>query len=93
LDYHGYRKHMMVLFHSWELVAVLVWHNPIYVAGVLGYIGHVTSDQLFNPVRPLAYFIFYRAYRKFRVGWLDRSATPDPDFGPTPFWATCEPSL
>lgn len=79
--YHGYRKHMIVLFHSWELVAVLlasllVWHNPIYVAAALGYVGHVTSDHLLNPVRPLAYFISYRAYRKFRIEWLERIAPP-----------------
>jgi len=96
--YHGYRKHMIVLFHSWELVAVLlasllVWHNPIYVATALGYVGHVTSDHLLNPVRPLAYFISYRAYRKFRIEWLERIAPSDLDSGPKPLWATFEPSL
>ena len=96
--YHGYKQHMIVLFHSWELVAVLlasllVWHSPIYVAAALGYVGHVTSDHLLNPVRPLAYFISYRAYRKFRVEWLERIAPPDLDIGPKLLWATLEPSV
>lgn len=96
--YHGYKKHMIVLLHAWELVvlllaSLLVWHHPIYVAGVLGYVGHVTSDHFLNSTYPWTYFVSYRIYRKFRSEWLHRGGAPDPDIGPTPFWANFEPSV
>ena len=46
----GYRRHMLVLLHAWEylialFVVMLFWQNPIYIAAVLGYAAHVTSES------------------------------------------------
>lgn len=96
--YFGYRKHVIVLLHAWELaglllVSLLFWQSPIFVAAVLGYVGHVVSDHLLNPTYRWTYFLSYRAYRKFRREWLEKSIPPDPDVGSKPLWATFEPSL
>ena len=59
-------------FHSYELLV------PVFLAGylsgwepvVLGisfaFLGHLLTDQLTNPVRPLTYFFTYRASKGFR---------------------------
>ena len=96
--YYGYRKHMIVLLHAWELVVLLLasllfWQHPIFLAGVLGYTGHVVSDHLLNPTRPWTYSLVYRVYRRFRREWLEKSVPPDIDVGPTPVWANFEPTL
>jgi len=96
--YQGYRKHMIVLLHAWELVVLLLasllfWQHPIFLAAVLGYVGHVTSDHLLNSTYPWTYFLSYRIYRKFRSEWLHKSTGPDPDVGPAPFWSNFEPNI
>ena len=96
--YQGYRKHMIVLLHAWELVVVLlaslmIWHHPIFVAAVLGYVGHVITDHLLNSTYPWTYFLSYRVYRRFRSEWLHKSVPPDPIVGPAPFWANFEPTV
>ncbi len=78
-------RYLWLPLHGWELsiaalviVAVLGWH-PIAVAAVLGHLGHLTADQLANPVRPFTYLIGYRAALGFSRARL-LSPVPLPPF-------------
>ena len=59
-------------FHSYELVVpaflagYLSGWNPVVLGASLAFLGHLLTDQLANPVVPLAYFFTYRALKRFR---------------------------
>lgn len=67
-DRHG---KMYLIFHSYELlglfwVAVYFGHlGAMWIAAGLGVSVHILCDQLVNPLRPLAYFFFYRLRHGF----------------------------
>ena len=66
----------LVGLHAWEwlagLVAACVWLSfPWWlVALTAGYAGHMATDQRFNRVHRMGYFITYRAYHAFDVDRL-----------------------
>lgn len=67
---HGLVKSFVVL-HAWEWLVLLVaasWYsgwNP-WLTGILIGVGHhMIFDQIFNPTRPLSYFMTYRIINKF----------------------------
>jgi len=67
------KRRLLLLFHAWEYAAiglVLIaggWDDPVFVAAVLGLLGHVVSDQIGNrPADLFTYSIAYRASRGFR---------------------------
>ena len=66
-------RRLFLLFHAWEYVAiglvliVGVWNDPVFVAAVLGLLGHLLGDQIGNrPTDPMTYSIAYRASKRFR---------------------------
>ena len=62
---------VLVLLHGWEysiaglLILGLVFYHPIFLAAVLGHLGHVATDHFHNRLTPLGYFILYRAWVRF----------------------------
>jgi len=58
--------------HSYELVVpaflagYLSGWDPVILGVSSAFLGHLLSDQLANPVAPLAYFFTYRAMKGFR---------------------------
>ena len=58
--------------HSYELAvpsllgAYLSGWDPIVMGASFAFLGHVLTDQLVNPMAPLAYFFSYRAMNGFR---------------------------
>lgn len=77
--YFRLNNHVLVLFHAWEYVLLMLgffwwkvksgksnvsWVNYVLLAGLcLG--GHLTVDQITNGVSPWFYFISYRAIHGF----------------------------
>ena len=66
------------LLHSYELIAAQ-WLaiytfslSNAWKAAAIGLTQHIIFDQLTNPVKPLAYFLTYRVYRKFDPYLLHR---------------------
>ena len=57
---------LYLIFHSYELVIFLWWlvfylnASLVWLGFVFGLIAHLLLDQIFNPVYPWAYFMFYR---------------------------------
>ena len=58
--------------HSYELLAPCIlsgylsgW-DPVVLGASLAFLGHLITDQLANPVSPLAYFFTYRLLKGFR---------------------------
>ena len=104
LDYldwilRGHKRYMLVLFHAWEYsliglgILAGLWYHPVFLAAVLGHIGHVTADSLANSTHPLAYSIMYRVSRGFRLDKLTRTPTPVMPESGVPLWARIEPWL
>ena len=68
----SFLKYMTRPFHAWEFliigIGILlgVGYHPLFLAGLIGYSSHILVDQLGNQTHPLAYFISYRAAKKFR---------------------------
>lgn len=58
--------------HSYELVVpaflagYLSGWDPVVLGVSVAFTGHLITDQLVNPVRPLTYFFTYRALNRFR---------------------------
>ena len=90
---------MLVLFHAWEYsligLAILagLWYHPVFLAAVLGHLGHITADNLANATHPFAYSILYRASHGFRHNELAHTPTPAMPESGVPVWAQIEPWL
>ena len=69
--------------HSYELLVPVFlssyfsgW-DPVVMGASFAFLGHLLTDQIVNPVMPLAYFFTYRAMKGFRrselikVEWQD----------------------
>jgi hypothetical protein len=73
------RPAALLVLHAWEWLILLavatVWLSfPWWLVAVTaGYAGHMATDQRFNLVYRMGYFITYRAYHRFDVD----SLTPD----------------
>ena len=75
-DVHYNRKVLffMVIFHSWELLALLSicaflmsW-NPWIVGTIIGFTQHIILDHIFNAkAKRLKYFFFWRLKKGFGV--------------------------
>ena len=96
------RRRIFVPLHAWEfviagLVMLLVaWHGPVILAAVLGYLGHLTSDQLRNRLaHPLTYSILFRLYARFdRVRLAgDVPETFEEAFHMVPLWGVIGPRV
>lgn len=67
------RPAAILVLHAWEwlagMLAVCVWLSfPWWlVALTIGYAGHLATDQRFNDVYRMGYFITYRTYHGFSV--------------------------
>lgn len=97
-----YLKYMTRPFHAWEYALVAtgillgIWYHPLFLAAVVGYASHLLVDQIGNQSHPLAYFVLYRAAKKFRRTELTphlftrryRYLPED-----APLWAKVEPRL
>jgi hypothetical protein len=60
-----------LIFHSYELL-ILFWVmifvfdlGPVWFGVAIGSTAHVVCDEIANPLRPLAYFLSYRAKNRF----------------------------
>lgn len=79
-------RHIYVIFHGWEyFIALFTLHilyglPPWAFYAALGGACHLALDQIYNgPKRPLAYFITFRLYKRFRShDILLRIAQPAP---------------
>ena len=78
------RPAALVVLHAWEWLAVLlaacVWLSfPWWLVAVtIGYAGHLATDQRFNSVRRMGYFIIHRAYHAFDVDQFSLEWRLDP---------------
>ena len=67
------RPAALLVLHGWEWLAGLVLGCILLsfpwwlVAATAGYAGHLVTDQVFNSVYRMGYFITYRAYHAFDV--------------------------
>ena len=58
--------------HDYELLipAFVAVHlsgwDPVVLGVTFAFQGHLLTDQIFNPMAPLAYFLTYRAVKRFR---------------------------
>lgn len=63
---------VLFFLHSYELVVpaflsgYLSGWDPVVLGVSFAFLGHLLTDQIANPVRPLAYFFTYRAMKGFR---------------------------
>jgi len=70
---NGEIKKAYLYFHSYELLFGLIFlcflthfSYPLAFA-TLGFAVHLVFDQIFNPVKPLTYFITYRILNRYNV--------------------------
>lgn len=105
MDYYNWYvrrdpRYLLILFHAWEFslagLALLLgwWHHPIFLAAILGYLGHLTADQLANGLHPMTYSITYRWFRRFDRRRLTRGSLwplSDVMAANIPFWRQIEP--
>ena len=74
---------VIVPFHGWEysviglLILGTVFYHPIFLAAVLGHLGHVATDHFHNRLTPLGYFILYRVWVRFDAGKIAPGRDPD----------------
>ena len=97
------RRRVFLLFHAWEYtalaltLALTVWHHPAVLAGVLGHLGHLVSDQLANhPRHPLGYSVIYRLFIGFDNGRIFPETPPtlsEALHNSIPLWGMIEPRL
>ena len=71
LNYQRKTLFLMIVFHSWELLALLSicaflmsW-NPWTVGVTIGFAQHIVLDQIFNKPNRLAYFFLWRLKNGF----------------------------
>ena len=77
------RTRVYYFLHSYELLVpvflsgYLSGWDPVVMGAAFAFLGHLLTDQLANPVSPLAYFFTYRVMKGFRreaivkVEWED----------------------
>ncbi|PKB61534.1 MAG: hypothetical protein BZY79_03000 [SAR202 cluster bacterium Casp-Chloro-G4] len=95
-------RYMTRPFHTWEFVLIGIgimlgfWYHPLLLAALVGYGSHMLVDQIGNQSHPLAYFVLYRASKRFRR----RQLTPHLYTGQyrflpddAPWWARVEPRI
>ncbi|MFH1854215.1 MAG: hypothetical protein ABH815_02775 [Candidatus Omnitrophota bacterium] len=70
---HTYFKNLTLILHSYELVAIL-WLaiflfdlNISWKAAAIGLTLHIIMDQAANPLKPLAYFLWFRIANNFET--------------------------
>lgn len=68
--YNKKMTHVLLLLHSWELVAILAvialasnW-DPIITGLLIGMGHHLLLDQIFNHPYPLGYFLTFRIFSR-----------------------------
>ena len=95
-------RYMTRPLHAWEFALVGLgimlgfWYHPLFLAAVVGYASHLLVDQIGNQSHPLAYFVLYRASKRFRRRQLTPHLfTGTYEFLPedAPLWAKVEPRL
>ena len=71
--YNGKMPFSMIVFHSWELLALLSicafsmsW-NPWIVGVTIGFTQHIILDQIFNKTNRWVFFFFWRLKNGFNV--------------------------
>jgi hypothetical protein len=69
--YNGKILFFMIVFHSWELLALLsicifsMSGNPWIVGVTIGFAQHIVLDQIFNKPNKWSYFFFWRLKNSF----------------------------
>ncbi len=58
--FHAYEYSILILF-----MLIVSGSNPLVIAVGVGFMQHLLLDQIFNPVKPMAYFITYRLRHGF----------------------------
>ncbi len=73
VHYKGTVLFYMVIFHSWELLALLSicafsmsW-NPWIIGVTIGFTQHIVLDQIFNKPSRWIYFFFWRLKNDFNM--------------------------
>ena len=78
-------------------LSLTVWRHPVFLAGAIGYFGHVAGDQLANrPTQPMTYFMLYRAYVGFdRARMFEKwpASVSESLHLKVPMWRHIEPRL
>lgn len=72
-------KKTYLYFHSYELLALLVLlcfvtrFNYLWSFTTVGFAIHLFFDQIFNPVKPLTYFLTYRILHGYKTEIIVRT--------------------
>ena len=67
----GDNSRVFYLLHSYELLVpcilagVLSGGNPVVIGVSAAFLGHILTDQIANPMHPLAYFFTFRVINRF----------------------------
>ena len=78
---NGEIKKAYLYFHSYELLFILILlcfvtrFNHFLSFTTLGFAVHLFFDQIFNPVKPLTYFITYRILNSYNADIVFRHLT------------------
>ena len=80
----GYRRYLLVLAHGWEwgfifAALLLAWHHPLAISAFLAYTANLAADSAANRTHPLAYWLFFRLYKRFNYQILVRDQFPGTD--------------
>ena len=96
------QRYFLVLFHAWEYSAIglglmsALWYHPLFLAALMGHLGHLIADQLMNSLHPMAYSIGYRSFYRFdRKRFMGERLFPLSKVlhANLPFWLQIEPWL
>lgn len=70
--FHNERESRIYLFlHSYEFlfvfwVSIFIFNlNMVWLGAAVGFTTHVFCDEIANPLKPMAYFLVYRAKNRF----------------------------
>lgn len=66
----GKRDRIYVVLHAWEYSMIMscigmVFYHPFLLAAILGHLAHVATDHAWNRLSPFAYWITFRAIKRF----------------------------
>ena len=67
-----YLLHSYELLVPWILAGILSGGNPVVIGVSAAFLGHLVTDQIANPMHPLAYFFTFRVINGFNRAKLVR---------------------
>lgn len=68
---NDHQSKLYLFFHSYEMLfmlwgSIFMFHlNETWIGVAIGFTIHILCDEIFNPIKPMAYFLTYRLKNKF----------------------------